>query len=86
MYERLYWYYPETGSAYLGGRSKDQFLGYLKSQSKSTALEEIGMAANSAKHSLRVSRGQPPSFDQKYTGLDARDLRFGAVGLPFEGL
>jgi len=62
MFERLYWYYAETGSPHLGGRSKDDFLNHLKSRTQCPELEEIGMAANSAKHSLRVSKGKPPSF------------------------
>ena len=62
MYERLYWYYSETTSPHLGGRSKDDFLTHLKSPSQCPSLEELGMAANSAKHSLRVSRGKPPLF------------------------
>jgi hypothetical protein len=62
MWERLYWYYFENGSPHLGGRSKDDFLNHLKSPSQCPELEEIGMAANSAKHTLRVSKGKQPTF------------------------
>lgn len=65
MGERLYWYYLETGSRHLGGRSEGDFLRYLRSRSQCPDLEELRNAANPAKHSYL--RAEAPSFRTAYT-------------------
>ena len=68
MWERLYWYYRETGSPHLGAQSEEQFLKHLSSSSQCPDLEELRNAANPVKHSyLRAKAKAFPFYRTEYT-------------------
>jgi hypothetical protein len=78
MWERLYWYYRETGSPHLGGRSETEFFDHLRSQSQCPDLEELRTAANPAKHSyIRAEAKASPSFKIEFTSTGQAQIPIG---------